>query len=47
MSPVISNWPELLTPLAVHPEWRPELRHVLLSKGLLPLPEAVAELRQA
>ncbi|MGC8916793.1 MAG: hypothetical protein ACP5NF_07430 [Thermoanaerobaculum sp.] len=45
MSAVMSDWQELLKALAEHPEWREELRRMVLTEELLRLPAEVAAIR--
>ncbi|MGC8917320.1 MAG: hypothetical protein ACP5NF_10125 [Thermoanaerobaculum sp.] len=46
MSAVIKDWPDLIKALEDHPEWRRELRRLVLSDELLELPPAFRNLEQ-
>ena len=44
MAFTVQDYQDLINLLAEHPEWKAELRHLLLSDELLALPEMVRDL---
>ena len=47
MAFTVNDYHDLVRLLAEHPEWKTELRRLLLSEELLALPEIVRELAEA